>query len=1196
MEINFSTVILLLLVSLELVTSTNGVPPSDCSYDSKEHLTCHLSSINSMLEKTDFSVVPNATLSLQVICRESAIGALEPAGFGTLTNLQHLVIEGCNLRTLPTNAFLGLRSLKSLAIRTDSIDGLNLEVGAFNGLESLERLDLSRNGLAEFDSGLLCRLTSLQSLVLSSNKIGSELAVAAGCPSILSSLDLSANQITELEPHSLLSLPSLTSLNLDNNYIRYISAEVFTASTQLNSLRLSNNQINHLPAGLFANVPLRELNLANNSLSALPMDIFKGRFDLEVLSLAGNILMTRGLPSNLTVDLVNLLQLDLCHNQIQAVSTELLAPMVNLQTLKMCGNQLKAVVFPASLFNLATLDLSSNQLEILEVESLLGLPNLSQLDLSSNQLLTIQPEAFKNNTHLLILDLSSNKLWELPAAISGLVHLQTVDLSHNQISRLDTRTMAQLSSLWRLQIHHNLISTVPTGFFGSFTSLQVLDLSNNRLEVLAPGSLTLNPLLRAVRLDGNELQEIHGLFSNLTQLTWLNVSNNNIQVFDYSLVPSTLAWLDLSRNELTDLGNYFNVENSSLTFLDASFNRLRNIASANLPLSLETILLNDNMIRDIAQYTFFDKQNLGKVDLTVNELAGLSKPALLLSPLNEQSTTFLLGGNPIVCDCHMTWFKTINSLDTLENFPFVADLESIYCRLMSLGEQSFTPLVEARNDQFLCEYETHCFSLCQCCQFDSCDCEMTCPDGCSCYHDNSWTKNIIQCASQDFTALPANIPMDATELYLDGNRMETLRSHSFIGRKNLRALHLNNSNIERIENQTFNGLKSLTSLHLQNNQIQVLKGFEFSGLTHLRELYLENNNINYIHNATFKALRSLEVLFLQGNSIIDYPVWELALNPYLISLRLADNLWSCECEFMNRFHSWVNQYTAKVTDKELISCTSNNLDGEIVQDIVTGLPCELDLAVATNNNQLQQEIVISYMPIMIAVVALFSVIVISGFIIFGFRSTLKHWCGSKSSSERMIESPSPSQSTTTSVHHHHEQDKNLFDAYISYSARDSLLVDQVVYRELETRYRLCLHHRDIQTNTVLTETVHKVSEASGKIIIVLSQNFLQTEWSRMDYKAGLLQTLSTGSKRVIFLVAGVLDLTLIDPTLRLLLKTGEVVSISDPGLMQRLELTMAPAAVHNENHYYSTMKFPNQDTLKLPTVYIEQDKHVLSHI
>merc|ERR1712106_1108628 len=113
----------------------------------------------------------------------------------------------------------------------------------------------------------------------------------------------------------------------------------------------------------------------------------------------------------------------------------------------------------------------------------------------------------------------------------------------------------------------------------------------------------------------------------------------------------------------------------------------------------------------------------------------------------------------------------------------------------------------------------------------------------------------IQCSSNQFTNLPESMPMDATEIFLDGNQLDTIKSHTFIGRKNLRVLHLNNSRIDKIENQTFNGLKSLTVLHLENNNMQTLQGFEFSGLSHLRELYLQNNQITSIHNATFKLLK-----------------------------------------------------------------------------------------------------------------------------------------------------------------------------------------------------------------------------------------------------------------------------------------------------------------------------------------------------
>ena len=56
---------------------------------------------------------------------------------------------------------------------------------------------------------------------------------------------------------------------------------------------------------------------------------------------------------------------------------------------------------------------------------------------------------------------------------------------------------------------------------------------------------------------------------------------------------------------------------------------------------------------------------------------------------------------------------------------------------------------------------------------------MTCPDNCSCYHDQSWSVNIVECASRSFSQPPAAIPMDATEVYLPGNRFEILGGEKY---------------------------------------------------------------------------------------------------------------------------------------------------------------------------------------------------------------------------------------------------------------------------------------------------------------------------------------------------------------------------------------------------------------------------------
>ena len=136
----------------------------------------------------------------------------------------------------------------------------------------------------------------------------------------------------------------------------------------------------------------------------------------------------------------------------------------------------------------------------------------------------------------------------------------------------------------------------------------------------------------------------------------------------------------------------------------------------------------------------------------------------------------------------MVWFKTINDKNAIQNLPFIADLKSIYCKLPYSREQTFAPLVDASPLDFLCSYKTHCFALCHCCDYDACDYEMACSDQCSFYQDNTWTGAIAECSSSNFTDLPVKLPMDATEIFLDGNNIGKLKSHTFIGRKNLRIL------------------------------------------------------------------------------------------------------------------------------------------------------------------------------------------------------------------------------------------------------------------------------------------------------------------------------------------------------------------------------------------------------------------------
>ena len=144
--------------------------PEDCSWSplgdsdniASVFLTCKLSSINSRLERTNFSVIPaDTTRGLKILCTDSHIGHLEPAGFSSLQFLEELVIDGCALESIPSNAFEGLVSLKKLTVSTRNLSVLRLQSDSFSHLAGLERLDLSDNRVRGFPAGVLCQLSQL---------------------------------------------------------------------------------------------------------------------------------------------------------------------------------------------------------------------------------------------------------------------------------------------------------------------------------------------------------------------------------------------------------------------------------------------------------------------------------------------------------------------------------------------------------------------------------------------------------------------------------------------------------------------------------------------------------------------------------------------------------------------------------------------------------------------------------------------------------------------------------------------------------------------------------------------------------------------------------------------------------------------------------------------------------------------------
>lgn len=1093
---------------------------------------------------------------LQLSCGpDSSAVSLRPHHFDRLQGLIELTIIDCGPALLPADTFAGMRGLETLTLRFSDNNPTDLELssGAFDGLKELHRLDLGRNGIRKIPSDLFCALDNLISLNLTGNKIKyvDELGFGHRCGSTVQAIDLSHNRIATVPPDSeVVHFRRLTQLYLQNNDIHELSADVFADLLSLKVLNISNNALASVPPDLFSSTrEIREIYMQNNLLETLPKGIFNRLEQLLVLNLSGNKLSSDQMDEGMFRGLIRLIVLDLSHNSVARVSANLFRDLFFLQILDLRNNSITSIEDNAflPLFNLHTLNLGENKLLLIKEQSFNGLFILNKLTLNNNLINKVADNVFKNCSDLKELDLSSNRLTKIPRAIIQLSVLKSLDLGENLINEISNHSFQNLSQLTGLRLIDNQIGNLSAGMFRDLPNLQVLNLAKNKIQSIERETFQRNTQLEAVRLDGNFISDINGVFVSLTKLLWLNLSENHLVWFDYAFIPENLKWLDIHANFIEILGNYYKIKNNlHVKTFDASHNRLVALSALAIPNSVELLFINNNFISNVDTDTFSEKKNLTRVDMYANEIEHLDLNSLRVSrvPADRPLPQFYVSGNPFRCDCLMKWLLVINN-NTSRHYPRVMDIDSVICKESYVRGAKYSPIVNLKVNDFLCRYETYCAESCKCCERGDCDCRIVCPKNCSCYHDSNKSVNVVDCSALMSPMVPQSLPVDATHLYLDGNLYIDLNRTFFIKTTNVRVLYLNSSSIENIYNNTFADLYILEVLHLEQNKLTKLQGLEFVKLSNLRKLFLHDNNIEHISNETFSLLNSLEVLRLDGNRLTNYALWHLDNNKKLKSLFIGKNYWSCQCKYLQGFLMYLSQNVEKVTDVGSLFCTNDpanlaekkplQLNGTTCTDV--GADAAMSAFLVSNN-----------LPLLASVLTGIMLVLLILALVFTFRYTCRMWlysnCGIKLSP--LAEA-------------FDEADK-LYDAYICYSPKDEEFAIDTLARELETgypSYHLCLHYRDVPqfeaTYAQFPDLVVEASDASRRIIVILTKNFIRTEWSHLEFRQALQRALQKNPHKLIVVGVGAIPR---DAESKPYFKTGLEITWKEKRFWERLRYAM----------------------------------------
>ena len=141
-----------------------------------------------------------------------------------------------------------------------------VEDDAFEGLQSLEYLDISDNKVLSLPAAALGRLPRLKRLKADYNRIGALSYEILRSVKGLEELSLAYNIIREIPKNTFQDLSSLKILNMYGNKIASIDQETFAGTeTKLEYVDMGYNSIEQVADNL--NLPaLKYLNLAENKL------------------------------------------------------------------------------------------------------------------------------------------------------------------------------------------------------------------------------------------------------------------------------------------------------------------------------------------------------------------------------------------------------------------------------------------------------------------------------------------------------------------------------------------------------------------------------------------------------------------------------------------------------------------------------------------------------------------------------------------------------------------------------------------------------------------------------------------------------------------------------------------------------------------------------------------------------------------
>ncbi|QCD94593.1 LRR receptor-like serine/threonine-protein kinase FLS2 [Vigna unguiculata] len=648
--LQFSFNISLHLQQLYLSYSNITLPCSPCpNFPSLKVLHLSYNNLSSSMFLSNF----NISSKLQELCLESCSlidGTFRLSSTSTMNSLSSLLTLDLSKNLLKSSPmfywlFNFTTNLHFIDLNSNLLEGpIPEEFGkAMNSLEYLFLYNNKLQGKVPSFFGSMCRIQILQ---LSNNKLNGEYPSFTQNSSwcgrhLFQELDLSYNQITGRIPQSIRLISQLEVLLLRGNSLDGdVNESHFSNFWKLYALDLSHNSLSvKIGSSWVPPFQIRFLFLASCKVGPGFPRWIQTQNSLIQLDMSDNGL-NDFVPEWFWNKLQIMYTLNMSHNNLTGSIPNMQLKLPFKPSIVLSSNKFQGKV-PLFLLQASELLLSANKFSDFSCGNVTA-ANLATLDLSNNQIMGKLPDCWKSINRLLFLDLSSNELsGKLPNSMGTLVNLEALVLRNNSLIGELPSSLKNCKNLIMLDVSENMLSgPIPSWVGESMQQLIILIMRGNRLSGNLPLHLCYLKRIQLLDLSRNKLSDgIPTCLNNLTALSqntinkieiesrvyWYNSTYSEIYNFIYDSYYSfhiTWMWKGVEQN--------FTRPELTLQSIDLSCNNLTGEIPKEITYMLGLVSLNlskNNLSGEIPS-EIGNLSLLESLDLSRNHLYGIIPSSL----------------------------------------------------------------------------------------------------------------------------------------------------------------------------------------------------------------------------------------------------------------------------------------------------------------------------------------------------------------------------------------------------------------------------------------------------------------------------------------------------------------------------------------------------------------------------------------